>query len=259
MNISPAPSAIPPRRSRATVVSVMAATLALVLVASSSASAANELPDASFGVFPRDPVSGQTVRLVSYACDPDGSLAEQVWDLDNDGSFDDGLGPEVRTAFSAGSHIVRLRATDQEAAASFGSRLVDVTPGTPEYVLPRPFRPPLLSPFPVVQLSGRLTRTGARIRLLTVRAPVCSRVTVRCRGRTCPLRRATRLIGRKRIRFRAIERRRLRAGVRLEVLVSKRDRIGKYTRFRIRRDRPPSRLDACLRFGDQQGSACPRD
>ncbi len=109
----------------------------------------------------------------------------------------------------------------------------------------------------MIRLAGRLTERGARIRLLTVDAPVCSRATLRCRGRGCPVRRATRVFGRKPIHFRAIERKRLRAGVRLEVLVSKRDRIGKYTRFRIRRNRAPARFDTCLRFGDQTGSACP--
>jgi hypothetical protein len=215
-------------------------------------------PDASFGFFPRDPVSGQTVRLVSYACDPDGSLAEQAWDLDNDGSFDDGLGREITRSFPGGSHVVSLRVTDRKGAVAVGARRIDVTPGAPEYVIPRPIATPLLSPFPVVRLSGRVIGSRTRIGLLTVRAPVCSRVTVRCRGRSCPVRRSTKLMGRKTLRLRRFERR-LRAGMRLEVLISKRDRVGKFTRFVIRRDRPPQRLDRCLRFGDNRGSRCPSD
>lgn len=199
------------------------------------------------------------MRFVSYACDPDGSLAERVWDLDNDGSFDDGRGAEVTSAFSAGAHTVRHRATDRKGAASIAARIVDVAPGIPEYQIPRPFRPPLLSPFPVVRLAGELTPTGAKVRLLTIHAPICSTVTVRCRGRTCPVRRVNRVSGRKRIRIRAFEGKRLRAGVKLEVLISKRDRIGKYTRFEIRRGRDPARSDACLRFGDRRSSRCPRD
>jgi len=257
MTIPSAPPAPRRSRSRATLLFAITLVLALLLIGSAPAWAANARPDASFGVFPSDPVSGQMVRFVSYACDPDGALAEQAWDLDDDGVFDDGAGREVSTSFGAGSHSIRLRATDLTGAVSVRSRLMEVVPGLPEYVVPRPFNPPLLSPFPVIRLAGRLTETGAQIRLLTVDAPVCSRATLRCRGRGCPVRRVTRLVGRKPLHFGGIERRRLPAGVRLEVLVSKRDRVGKYTRFRIRRNRSPSRVDACLRFRSQTASACP--
>jgi hypothetical protein len=246
------------RPSCGNLVRVAAATLLVVCgIGGPAVSVANEAPDASFGFFPRDAVSGQVVRFVSYACDPDGSLAEQAWDLDNDGSFNDGLGDEVRTAFPAGPHRVSLRATDKTGLATVRSRVVDIAAGSPVYVLPRPLTLPLLSPFPRVRLAGRLTKTGARIRLLAVRAPVCSRVTTRCRGRGCPFRRKSRLKGRKNLRIRAIRGKRLRAGAQLEVLISKRDRIGKYTRFRIMRGRPPLRVDRCLRFGETRASPCP--
>jgi hypothetical protein len=207
--------------------------------------------------FPSDPVSGEIVRFVSYACDPDGRLAQIVWDPDGDGEAD-GVGRVVRHAFDAGSHTVRSRATDFKGAQSPAkTRVVDVRPGSPEYVLPRFFTPPLLSaPFPTIRLAGTLTGMGIRVSLLTVRAPVCSVVTVRCRGVGCPVRRVTRLKGRKVLRIRAFDGKRLRQGVRLEVLVNKRDRIGKYTRFRIG-DGRYTRSDACLRFGDRRGGRCP--
>ena len=224
-----------------------------------AASAPNAPPDASFGFFPNDPVAGQTVTLVSYACDPDGRLAEQAWDLDGDGGFDDALGGVAARAFAAGSHLVGLHVKDRKGALAVRSRTIEVAPGPPVYVIPpRPFRPPLLSPFPIVRLAGTLTTMGARIRRLSVRAPVCSRVTVRCRGRSCPRHRSSKLMGRRRMRFRVFERK-FRAGTILEVLVSKRDRIGKYTRFRIRRGRAPRRRDLCLRYGDKRGTPCPRD
>ena len=47
--------------------------------------------------------------------------------------------------------------------------------------------------------------------------------------------------------FRALERTPA-AGVVLEVLLRKRDRIGKYRRFRLRERRGPARQDLCLRF-----------
>lgn len=228
----------------------------LTCAAASSAVAANVRPDASFGAFPNEPVSGQTVNLVSYACDPDGRLVEQAWDLDGDASFDDAFGPSASRAFLAGSQVVGLRVTDNDRATAVRWRTLDVAPGQPEYALPRPFRPPLLSPFPVVRLAGIVTETGVRVRLLAVRAPVCSRITVRCRGRGCPRRRSSKLAGRRSVRFPAFQRN-LAAGVVLEVLVRKRDRIGKYTRFRVRLNRPPARRDLCLRFEDTQGTPCP--
>ena len=237
----------------------VATALVLLCGGVSSASAANEAPDASFGFFPPDAVSGQVVRFVSYACDPDGSLSQQAWDLDDDGSFDDGLGSEVQTVFPVGPHRVSLRATDRKGLAAVRTKVIDIAAGSPLYLLPRPRTPTLLSPFPIVRLAGRLTKTGARIRLLAVRAPVCSRVTIRCRGRGCPFRRKTRLKGRKPLRVRALQGKQLRAGAQLEVLVSKRDRIGKYTRFRIMRGRPPRRMDRCLPFGETRGRACPED
>jgi hypothetical protein len=246
----------PPRRSCAHSLLALAATFAVLAFGAAAPSLANEPPDASFGVFPSDPVSGELVRFVSYACDPDGSLAELAWDLDGDGSWDDGVGAAVQGRLAPGSHRVSLLATDRRGAQSTRSRLISVAPRS-VYVLPRPFTPTLLRPFPRVRLAGRLTERGALIRILSVRAPVCSRVTVRCRGATCPVRRVTKLSGRKPLHIRAIEGKRLRAGVRLEVLVSKRDRIGKYTRFRILRGRTPLRFDTCLPYRATRGSPCP--
>ena len=58
--------------------------------------------------------------------------------------------------------------------------------------------------------------------------------------------------------FRALERTPA-AGVVLEVLLRKRDRIGKYRRFRLRERRGPARQDLCLRFEDRRGTPLPRD
>jgi hypothetical protein len=213
---------------------------ALALLTTASAAAANERPDASFGFFPVDPVAGQPVRFVSYACDPDGAVFDQEWDLDGDGTFDDAFGGQGLHTFAAGPHTVALRVTPLEGAPVVRTMALNVSAEGPGIEI---FAPPLLSPFPVVRIVGQLTRTGARIRFLSVRAPVCSRLTTICRGRTCPFKRDSRLVGRKGARVRPLAGRSLRAGVRLDVTVTKRDRIGKYTRLRIRRGKPPARTD----------------
>jgi len=239
----------------------MAFPLAGLVVAGAAAApalAANARPDANFGVFPRNPVSGQMVRLVSYACDPDGKVAEQAWDLDNDGVYNDAFGANATRSFGPGPHRVRLRATDRSGLEAIRTRIVDVEPGSPDYVIPRPFDPPLLSPFPIVRLNGQVIAAGTRIRVLSVQAPVCSRATVLCGGPTCPWRRATKKMGRRPTRFPKL-RHVLAPGTRLVVLVSKRDRVGKYTRFEIRRNRTPKRRDLCLAFGTRRGIPCRPD
>jgi hypothetical protein len=116
---------------------------------------------------------------------------------------------------------------------------------------------PLLSPFPIVTIAGRLTRRGARLTRLTVRGPADSKVLARCRGRGCGARRARATIGpRGSVRIRRFQRR-LRAGAVLELLVTKPGFVGKYTRFRIRKRRPPLRTDLCIQPGATTGSACP--
>jgi hypothetical protein len=114
-------------------------------------------------------------------------------------------------------------------------------------------RLPLLDPFPVVRIRGRLTATGARVTLLTVRATRGARITARCRGRTCPVRRVAVAAP---TRLRAFERH-LRANTRLEITVRKRDHIGKWTIIKIRRGSPPRRSDRCLYPGVRRPVRCP--
>ncbi len=225
----------------------------LALLTAASAVTANEPPDAGFGFFPSAPVAGQSVRFVSYACDPDGVVFDEEWDFDGDGAFDDAFGGEALHAFQPGLHTVALRVTPLQGAPVVRSVRMNVGAGGPVNEI---FTSPPLSPFPVVRIVGQLTRTGARIRFLSVTAPVCTRVTTICRGATCPFRRHTQLMGRKPARVRPLAGSELRAGVRLELRVTKRDRVGKYTRFTIRRDKPPLRVDRCLRFGQTAPSAC---
>lgn len=241
---------------------VTAPRLAMVLIVAclvlpGSALGQNLRPDASFSFSPSDPRAGEGVTFTSSSCDPDGRLSEQVWDLDGDGAFDDGSGRRVTRVYpTQGIWRVGLQVTD--ALGRSHQRRLDLAVDT-EYALPSPDTARLLSPFPVIRLAGRVRPNGAAVRLLSVRAPVCSKVTVLCRGRGCPARRVRATVGRKRLVVRRFKRSFLRKGATLRILVGKGDRIGKFTRFRIRGGRAPSRLDRCLFPGTSRGSRCPQD
>jgi hypothetical protein len=112
-----------------------------------------------------------------------------------------------------------------------------------------------LAPTPVVRIRGRITSRGARITLLTVRAPRGARVRVRCRGRSCPRRTRMTLRGDLR-RVRGLERP-LRAGVVIEVLVTLPGTSGSYTRLEIRRGSAPRRSTGCVLPGTQRRVDCP--
>jgi hypothetical protein len=105
--------------------------------------------------------------------------------------------------------------------------------------------PGLLSPFPVVRLKGRVLGRTTRVSRLLVTAPSGATVRVRCRGRGCPRGLLRRLAMGVPVRMHRAERR-YRAGVTLEVFVSKAGAIGKYTRFHFRRAHAPSRIDGCV-------------
>ncbi|HVF78700.1 MAG TPA: hypothetical protein VNA28_10415 [Solirubrobacteraceae bacterium] len=115
----------------------------------------------------------------------------------------------------------------------------------------------LLSPFPVVRLSGRIIKSGVVVTLLTVRAPSQSRIQITCRGPlgSCPRPRYTRISTRPLTRLRSFERR-MRAGTRLRIFVTKPGQLGKYTRFTIRARNAPARVDACSR-PDNTSIVCP--
>jgi hypothetical protein len=232
------------------------ALMLVCLVVPAAATAQNLRPDASFSFSPSDPRAGEGVTFSSSACDPDGRLQEQVWDLDGDGAFDDARGKRATQSYSTpGIRRVGLRVTDRLGRSHV--RRLNLAVDT-QYALPRPAEARLLSPFPVVRLAGRFNAQGAAVRLLSVRAPVCSKITVLCRGRGCPARRVRARVGRRRVMLRRFHRT-FRSGAVIRVLVGKGDRIGKFTRFRIRAGRAPSRIDRCLLPNATSGSRCPQD
>jgi hypothetical protein len=104
-----------------------------------------------------------------------------------------------------------------------------------------------------VRIRGWLTRTGARVTLLTVRAPRGARITVRCTGPRCPRRRIARL---SRIVHLKPYEQVLRAGVRLEISVTRPGFVGKLTIIKMRKGKAPVRQDLCLFPGARKARAC---
>jgi hypothetical protein len=127
------------------------------------------------------------------------------------------------------------------------------TPPTPPQP-PGAAAPRLMNPFPIVRIRGRLTADGARVTLLTVRAPRGARIAVKCAGDHCPRRRVA--VVAVVVHLRPYERV-LRAGTRLEIRVTRRSSIGKYTRLVIREGQAPLRRDRCLMPGSSRPVACP--
>jgi hypothetical protein len=114
----------------------------------------------------------------------------------------------------------------------------------------------LLLPAPVVRLAGSFSPNGVIVSRLTVQAPQGTTVIVRCRGRGCPRTKTTRR-GAGLERFKSFERS-LRPGAVLEIWVVDRRKIGKYTRFVIRKGKAPARTDRCLNPRSTTPVACPR-
>jgi plastocyanin len=225
-------------------------------------------PVATFVFTPPSPNPGDRVTFFSTSSDPDNSIVEQAWDLDNDGNFNDGFGATAGRVFpAAGPYTVRLRVTDQDGLSTVGSLTLAIGSFPQAALFSRGL--PLLNPFPIVRLTGTIGRRGARLRRLLVTMPAGASLTVRCRGRGCPFRRLSRTssVGDGRqsapvaraaalLRVRRLERRLLRVGTTIRIYVTKPNEIGKYTRFRVRRGRAPSRVDRCLVPGAPRPLRC---
>jgi len=74
-------------------------------------------PTASFEYSPSAPLSSQDITFTSTSSDPDGPLASEDWDLDNDGQYDDASGSVAQTSFtSPGDHVVGLQVADGDGS-----------------------------------------------------------------------------------------------------------------------------------------------
>jgi hypothetical protein len=198
----------------------------------------NRPPVAAFTYAPGAPVRGQQIALTSFSADPDGPLMRHAWDLDGDGAFDDGEGSTASVTFpTAGDHLVQLLVFDRDGAGNVAARSIAVGEPAAHFI----------TPFPVVRVVGKVGARGTRIREIVLRVPEGAHVEIRCSGRGCPHRARTRSARVARtMRVRRFAHRVLRPGAAVRIWVTKAEEIGKYTRFRIRRGKLPSRIDRCL-------------
>ena len=210
-------------------------------------------PHADFVWFPPSPRPGEAVLLASVSTASTATnspIVKYAWDLEQGEGFQSG-GPTLDTKFTTyAPRPVRLRATDANGGSDIAAHTIQMS--TPP--------PTVISPFPIVRIVGIIKRKGVRIKQLSVRLGAGERSTVSCRG-VCPARAQSRAVPAvvKRLtwlHFRRFERF-LRAGVVLEIRVSKPGLIGSYTRYRIRGRKLPARTDACLDPSGRRPAACP--
>jgi hypothetical protein len=222
----------------------------------SAGSAAPSPPTASFTWVPATPAAGQSVSLVSNSTNGSSAIGAFAWDLAGNGSFAPG-GSVMTTSFAtAGPHVVHLQVTDGNGLSSVATRTISVAPPLAR----------LMQPFPIVRIAGAETGSGVRIRLLTVQAPLSAKVSVTCKGSGCKTKSESRVAtasakskvksGAVMLTFQRFERP-LRAGVVLQIRVTKAGQIGKFTSFKIRRHKLPLRSDSCLSPTSSTPVACP--
>jgi hypothetical protein len=212
-------------------------------------------PTASFSWVPSAPLVGESVALASSSTDLASSITGFAWALTPSAAFAPGNSLLLTSFSTPGLHQVRLLVTDAAGRSSVATESVPVK--APPAVL--------MSPFPIVRIAGALTRSGAKINLLTVQAPVSAHVTVLCRGRGCRTKSETQSAKASRnakhktaavlLSFGRFERS-YRARTVLTILVAKPETVGKYTTFVIRRHKLPVRTDACVAAGGSTPIPC---
>lgn len=119
--------------------------------------------------------------------------------------------------------------------------------------------PRKLRPFPRVIVAGRLARGLTFISGLEIRrGPRGAAVSVRCRGRGCPRGSFRGRLGRRgSLRLKRFQRI-YGPGTVIEIRITRRGAIGKFTRLATRSRSVPARRDACLMPGSGKPRRCPR-
>ena len=212
-------------------------------------------PSAFIAIFPNPAFAGEPVTFDGSASqDPDGVIVGYRWDLDGDGRFetDTGTKPIASRSYPSSRTIaVKLRVTDNDGTTSEGVGALAARALTVRWRR-------ILAEATLTFLN---TRKGIMVRTLVVRnVPDAARVEVSCRrGRRSTCARQTRTAPGTRVRaarqlsFARLRSKRLRAGTLLEIRVTKRNQVGKFIRYRIRRA-GFQKSEGCLKPGSKAPS-----
>jgi hypothetical protein len=114
----------------------------------------------------------------------------------------------------------------------------------------------MMSPTPLVRLSGVLTTAGARVTMFTIRAPKAAKVRITCAG-TCPRKSWSPAKRKKTLTRASTFERAFSSGTKITVSVTRKGYIGKRTQFTIRRGKAPLRTDSCLSPTSGKTQKCP--
>ncbi|HTN24766.1 MAG TPA: hypothetical protein VL120_12315 [Solirubrobacteraceae bacterium] len=225
---------------------------------------------ADFTFTPLAPLTGEVVTFasVSTATGNANAIVSESWDLDGDGVFGDATGPVATATFGEGAHVVRLRVVDGDGAEAVATQEVAVAaPAGASAAVIGPAPVALLTPFPVVRIVGAAAADSTNVRLITITGPPDATVVVRCRRLSCPFTRRVQQLpaarggsrrgGATTLRIVTFAGGPLLPGTWIQVFVIDPLRTGKYTRFIMRRRRPPDRLDRCTAAGREVVVDCP--
>jgi PKD repeat protein len=207
----------------------------------------NAPPQASFTVRPTKPREGNEVTFVSTATDPDGSLAKQEWDLNNDGKFERTGAVVTTSKLKAGVRSVKLRVTDQWGAAVTTTKPVKVA--KPNLKLPQD-----------LGTEVRYTRKswGVGVVAFTVETPAKTSVAVSCKGKGCPRGTFRKKTGKKGKTFRFSQlNRNLYSGARINVLFAKKGRLTGWDVITVRPGKTSLHEGCKLSSKQQRWKRCP--
>ena len=247
----------------------------------------DQLPVPSFTFSPTSPVAGQRVDLSSTSSDPDGAgdIAALNWDLTGSGKFTDAHGANLSVVFpTAGTYSIGLEAVDtaglivhryqtlsvRVASSSSGSgssssggapfKIAIVSDGGPSSSggakAASKSRLSVLGGIRIA-VAGRVSKSFTKITKLVVTAPPGARVTGRCKGGGCHLKRESHRAGSSgRVRLRRFERT-FRVGTQIVITITKSGQIGKQIAFTTRPGQAPVRHELCLMPGADKAKRCP--
>ena len=255
-----------------------------VLLLSAAPVAAAPPPD--FTISPATPTVGQPVTFTPSTTGNSGSRATADWDFQDDNLLDVRNVPALQEVTyrypAAGTFKVRMLVRrggdddeddedeDEDDEENVTNVVKSIRVNAPRVAqspasATAPVFPPsdpdaaglsLMNPFPVVRLAGIVYLRGVKVRVLEVKAPPRSTVTVRCAGKGCPSKEIVKTARKKRLRFRAMTRFLWEETI-ISVSIRNSGQIGKYTSWLIRGGKLPKRKDRCLYPSRRKPARCP--